>query len=287
MPSGHTTECVNKCQFLWSGGPFHSGVGHQPRSWNGQPVWVTGVANPFAPYTYPRPVDTLRNDGVTDYVHSIDVGFRGIAWTSGAGGVHGFYTTGRRYDRSSGRTRLATAYDPIPYAGGKVIQQPEGFTFDHNAYQIPQAVGGFKAGGLLLVTDEDFSNTCAQQGRLLVVSLAGSYGANWLKQNPDPRLRVIGQYGPVGQPGQQRTTACSAHWFNPLPGVGDGTIIVEAFYGQGTRFIDYSNPRHPVQVGYFAPAGKVAAVPAFHDGLVYAASYSNGIDVLHFTPPAG
>jgi len=98
-------------------------------------------------------------------------------------------------------------------------------------------------------------------------------------------LRVVGQYGPVGQPGQQPGTECSAHWLQPLTGVGDGTTIVEAFYGQGTRFVDYGNPRHPRQVGYFAPAGKVAAAPAFHDGLVYAASYSGGIDVLRFTPP--
>lgn len=284
VPAGHTTECISQCQFLWSGGPFHSGVGQQPASWNGQPVWVTGIADPHAPYTYPHPVDLRRNDGVTDYVHSTDVGYTGMAWTSGSGGVHGFYTTGRHYDPIAGRGRLATAVNPIPFAGGKIIQRPEGFTFDHNAYQVPQALGGFKPGQLLLVTDEDFSSSCAHQGRLLVVSLAGSYGARWLKQNPDPRLTVLGQYGPAGQPGQQHSTACSAHWLQPLTGVGDGTIIVEAFYGQGTRFIDYRNPRHPAQVGYFAPAGKVAATPGYHDGLIYAASYSNGIDVLHFTP---
>jgi len=49
VPAGHTTACINQCRFLWSGGPFHSGVGHQPKSWNGQPVWVTGVADPQAP----------------------------------------------------------------------------------------------------------------------------------------------------------------------------------------------------------------------------------------------
>lgn len=286
VPSGHTTQCIEGCRFLWSGGPVHSGVGHQPKSWNGQPVWVTGVREPRTPYTYPHPVDTHRNDGVTDYVHSTDVSATGLAWASGAGGVHGFYTRGWHTDPVIGHSRLATPVHPIPYAGGKIIQQPEGFTFDHNAYQVPQAVGGFKPGELLLVTDEDFSDTCARQGRLLVVSLAGSYGARWLTADPDPRLRVVGQYGPAGHPGQQPSTACSAHWLEPLTGVGDGTIIVEAFYGQGTRFIDYHNPRHPSQVGYFAPAGKVAATPAYHDGLVYAASYSDGIDVLRFTPPA-
>ena len=68
------------------------------------------------------------------------------------------------------------------------------------------------------------------------------------------------------------------------PGVGDGNILVQTYYGQGTRFIDFSDPRHPVQVGYFVPKGSEAATPSYHDGLVYAAQYSNGIDVLRFTP---
>ena len=70
-----------------------------------------------------------------------------------------------------------------------------------------------------------------------------------------------------------------------MPGVGDGNIIVETFYGQGTRFIDLSDPAHPKQVGYFVPQGAEAATPAYHHGLVYAAQYSGGIDVLRFTPP--
>lgn len=286
-PAGHTSACINDCRYLWSGGPFHSGVGHQPASWHGQPVWVTNVTDPYAPYTFPQPVDLRRNDGVTDYVHSTDVDPAGIAWTSGAGGVHGFYTSGRHRDPLTGKTRQATAWRPIPYAGGKIIQQPEGFTFDHNAWNPQKPLGGFKAGQLLLVTDEDFSSTCNHAGRLLVVSVAGSGGARWDKQNPDPRLTVLGQYGPVGWPGRQPTSLCSAHWFDPMPGVGDGNLLVEAFYGQGTRFVDYSNPRHPVQVGYFAPKNMVAAVPKYHDGLVYAASYTGGVDILRFTPSRG
>jgi len=284
-PAGHTSSCINGCRYLWTGGPFHSGTGHQPKTWVGQPVWVTGVQVPQAPYTFPHPVDLARNDGATDYVHATDVDGSGIAWTSGEGGVHGFFTSGQHRDPLSGRMRTASATHPVPYAGGKVIQQPEKFLFDHNATHLTKALGGYRAGDLVLVTDEDFSASCQHSGRLLIVSLAGSYGAQWLKQNPDPRLRVVGQWGPVGEPGFQPSTFCSAHWFDLLAGVGDGNLLVQAFYGQGTRFIDYGNPRHPTQVGFFAPAGKIASVPKFHDGLIYAASYSNGIDVLRFTPP--
>jgi hypothetical protein len=87
------------------------------------------------------------------------------------------------------------------------------------------------------------------------------------------------------RPGQGAENDCSAHFFQPLNGIGDGNILVQAFYGQGTRFIDVSDPRHPVQVGYFVPTGSEAATPAFHDGLVYAAQYSGGVDVLRFRPP--
>jgi hypothetical protein len=66
----------------------------------------------------------------------------------------------------------------------------------------------------------------------------------------------------LGVPGLVPGAVCSAHWLKPLPGVGDGNVVVEAFYAQGTRFIDVGDPRRPVQVGYFAPRGAVAAAPA-------------------------
>lgn len=68
-----------------------------------------------------------------------------------------------------------------------------------------------------------------------------------------------------------------------------GNILVEGWYGQGTRFIDISDPEHPKQVGYFRiPAGDAnvtpgsASAPYWHNGLVYVADYNRGVDVLHF-----
>ncbi|MFL6121535.1 hypothetical protein [Actinophytocola sp.] len=287
-PGGHTSQCINDCHYLWSGGPSHTGTGDQPPDWQGQPSWVTDVSQPNHPYTFPTPVDLHRNDGVTDYVHNTDVDAAGVAWTSGAGGVRGYWTTGAHFDPVQGRVRFATAVDPIPYAGGKIISPNDPvYTFDHNAWHPLRSIGGFAPGELLFVTDEDFGDTCTDSGRLLIVSLKGSYGGEGWRSTPDHpfRLTVVGDWGPVGSPGEQPNADCSAHFFAPLPGVGDGNILVQAFYGQGTKFIDFSNPRHPVQVGYFFPKDSEAAVPAYHDGLVYAAQYSDGIDVLRFTPP--
>jgi hypothetical protein len=283
-PAGHTTGCVDGCRYLWTGGPYRN----IPPSFQGQPVWVTDMADPAHPVTSDTPVDLGRDDGTTAYVHSTDVDAQGIAWTSGQGGVRGYWTSGVHHDPVARRTRRATPTDPVPYAGGKFISPNDpNYIFDHNSYRPMQRLGTYPAGSLLLVTDEDFGDTCADAGRLMIVSLVGSYdGEGWRSTPADPfRLKVVGDWGPVGNAGLQPNTDCSAHWFDELRGVGDGNIIVEAFYGQGTRFIDISNPARPRQVGYFVPTGTTAAAPAYHDGYVYDAEYSGGIDVIKFTPP--
>jgi hypothetical protein len=283
-PAGHTSGCIDGCKYLWTGGPFR----RIPPEFNGQPVWVTDMRNAARPVTLPTPVDLNRDDGTTAYVHSTDVDAAGIAWVSGLGGVRGYWTSGRHFDPVAGRVRTATPADPVPYAGGKIISpnNPD-YTFDHNAWRPLKKFRGFRAGELLFVTDENFGATCEDAGRLLVVSLAGSFHGEGWRSTPDHpfRLKVVGEWGPVGKPGMQPGIDCSAHYFDDMPGVGNGKILVEAFYLQGTRFLDVSDPANPRQVGYFVPQGSEAAVPAFHDGLVYAAQYSGGIDVLRFAPP--
>ena len=290
-PGGHTTQCIAACRYLWSGGPSHTGNPPVPDSWAGVPAFVTDMTHPRQPFTYPTAVDLGRNDGVTDYVHDTDVDAAGIAWTSGNGGVRGYWTSGVHYDPVAKRVRAATPYDPVPYAGGKIISPNDAsYIFDHNSYRPLNSLGGFAPGELLFVTDEDFGDTCEDSGHLLVASLSGSYNGEGWRSTPDNpfRLTVVGQWSPAGQPGFQATANndCSAHWLEPMTGVGDGNIIVQAFYGQGTRFLDISDPTHPQQVGYFVPIGSEAATPSYHDGLVYAAQYSGGIDVLRFTPPS-
>lgn len=65
-PGGHTSQCIDCCHYLWSGGPSHTGTGNQPPDWQGQPAWVTDVSQPTHPHTFPTPVDLRHNDGVTD-----------------------------------------------------------------------------------------------------------------------------------------------------------------------------------------------------------------------------
>ena len=88
--------------------------------WTGVPAFVTDVRDPMHPYTYAKPVDTKRNNNTTAYTHSVDVDQDGLAWTSGFGGIRGYYTNGMHTDPTTGQTRTATATDPVPYAGGSV-----------------------------------------------------------------------------------------------------------------------------------------------------------------------
>jgi len=121
LPTGHTTSCVNDCDFLWTGGPAPSASQSEaPLNWTeGRPIIVTDVRDPSNPISYEdRPVDLFRHDGTTAYSHDVDVDDAGVAWVSGRGGMRGYWTEGMHYDPLIGSVREATAVDPIPYAGG-------------------------------------------------------------------------------------------------------------------------------------------------------------------------
>jgi hypothetical protein len=300
VPAGHTATCINDCQYLWSVGPYGTGTPGNNPDWfpqpaysqkrGGVPVWVTDISDPAHPHTYPTPLDTARFDGQTGYVHSVDVDRNGIAWVSGEGGVRGYYTVGTHYDPVQKQNRVATAYDPIPYAGGTTPlvnpTQDDFFGyFDHNAQHQTQKVGNYPAGDLLYVTNENIID-CSVAGELKVVSLAGSYnGEGWASTAQNPfRLNLVGHWSPWGKPGSATSGSCSAHWFTV-----NGNTVVQAWYGQGTRFLDMSDPANPTQVGYFrVPSGTdgvtsgSASATYWHNGYVYVADYRRGIDTLKF-----
>ncbi|MFI0352742.1 LVIVD repeat-containing protein [Actinomadura sp. 9N407] len=283
IPAGHTTSCINDCRYLWTGGPAKADW--MPADWGGRPVWVTDVRDPRKPKVFQEPIDTGRNDGKTDYTHDIQVDSSGVAWASGRGGVRGYHTTGRHYDPVQKRHRVATAWDPVPYAGGGIDEATTNSSFMHNSYR---AVGRTRDQGpdprkwgngqTLIVTEETFNEGCANDGLLVISSLKGSYGGQGWRSTPEKpfRLRTLGTWSVAGQEGSRSDTDdCSAHYFDIKNG-----ILAQSYYTQGTRFIDVRDPTDPRQIAYFRPDDARAWAAYYHGDHIYVADHSRGIDIL-------
>lgn len=285
LPTGHTTTCVNDCDFLWTGGPA-SNVEQRAEWPGGRPVFATDVRDLSNIVTGPTAIDTERFDGVTSYAHDVDVDSSGIAWVSGLGGVRGYHTSGKHTDPRTGVRRVATPFDPIPYAGGTTESTATPSSFMHNSDRpiagdpIPGAAAyGFRPGSLVLATEEAFgSNTCDGVGVFVIASLEGSYdGEAWASTPADPfRLETVSTWSPAGEDGTDIAAPfCSAHYFER-----DSNIVAYSWYAQGTRFLDISNPADPIQVAYFRPDDSVSYAPFFHGDHVYIADIARGIDIV-------
>jgi hypothetical protein len=196
----------------------------------GVPVRVTNVTDPEHPYTYTQPIDLNRFDGKTSYAHSLDVDRTGVAWVAGD---RGYWTSGDHWDPVQKKHRVATADDPVPYAGGmtpltNAAQNDDFGYFDHNAQRITQKIGNHPARDLLLATNENIT-TCSQAGELKIVSLAGSSdGQGWNSTPEHPfRLNLVSHSTVWAQPGANTsvTASCSAHSFTV-----NGNVIAQAWY---------------------------------------------------------
>lgn len=64
-------------------------------------------------------------------------------------------------------------------------------------------------------------------------------------------------------------------------------MLAYGFYGQGTRFLDVSDPKDIRQVGYFRPDGASTWAAYWHNGYVFIADNSRGVDIVRFTGQAG
>ena len=138
------------------------------------------------------------------------------------------------------------------------------------------------------MTEEDFgpaAEGCRNQGQFSIASLKGSYnGEAWRSTPQNPfRLQIVGKWSPFGQEGSRPATGpfpplanfCSAHYFDI-----QGSVLAYAWYGEGTRFIDISNPAQPRQIAYWRPANGIVWASYFYEGYVYTADRTRGVDIL-------
>ena len=94
---------------------------------------------------------------------------------------------------------------------------------------------------------------------------------------PDGGRRLLGPGRQRGHRSYTLTGSCSAHYFDV-----DDSLVTYAWYGQGTRFLDISNPENPIQVAYYRPDGGNVWASYLHKGYIYTADAARGVDVLRF-----
>jgi hypothetical protein len=301
LPAGHTSSCIESCRYVWTGGPARRtdqgrlGPYVPRRLGDGRPIWVTDLGDPSRPRVFPRPIDLGRNDGFTDYSHDVDVDARGIAWTSGRGGLRGYATRGRWRDPLTNAMRVAKPWDPILVAGGGVeggadgVAQPQN-DFVHNAARPLDGTvraAGVPVGNVVLMTEEDFTEPCDQGGRIVAADITGSLGgepATSSSLGRPFRMEALSAFHPAQDASDTaaRIASCSAHYFEL-----SGPALAAGWYGQGLRLIDTSDARNLRQVGYFSVTGTDGTNPsslvwdtAWHGDLVYVFDMARGIEIL-------
>src|SRR3954464_7600909 len=303
LPAGHTTSCIDNCNYLWTGGPArrndlaYLGPFTPGARGDGRPIWVTNLKDPAHPEVYPNPIDLGRNDGLTDYSHDVDVDARGIAWVSGRGGLTGYATSGRWRDPKTNKVRTAQPWDPVLVAGGGIpggaagVAQPQ-TDFIHNSNRPLNGkveASGVDDGNVVLMTEEDFTEPCDQGGRIVAADITSSLGGEG-ETNSTPehpfRMTALDSFHPARNAPKKTVspnTECSAHYFEV-----SGSTLGAAWYNQGLRVIDASDARNLRQVGYFYVNGTDAAThpsslswdTAWRGDLVYLMDMDRGIEIL-------
>jgi hypothetical protein len=302
LPAGHTTSCIEDCDYVWTGGPARRndqaslGPFTPGGRGDGRPIWVTNLKDPAHPETFPKPIDLWRNDGLTDYSHDVDVDAAGIAWTSGRGGLLGYATRGQWRDPRTDKQHIAKPWDPILVAGGGISGGPDGVAqpqtdFIHNSTRPLNGrvhASGVPDGNIVLMTEEDFTEPCTQGGRIVAADITNSLGgepaANSTLEHPY-RMNALSAFHPTQDAGDTAApiNSCSAHYFELA-----GSTLAAAWYGQGLRVIDASDARNLRQVGYFFVTGTDPATnpssmswdTAWHGNLIYVFDMSRGIEIL-------
>jgi hypothetical protein len=301
LPAGHTTSCIEGCDYVWTGGPARRsdqgdlGQYTPGGRGDGRPIWVTNLKDPAHPETFPKPIDLWRNDGLTDYSHDVDVDEHGIAWVSGRGGLRGWATRGKWRDPVDDKMHVAKPWDPILVAGGGIaggtngVAQPQTDFIHNSAHPLNGQVhaSGVADGNIVLMTEEDFTGPCDQSGRIVAADITDSLGGEpTLNSTPEHpyRLTPLSAYHPTRYPDSTGPSgSCSAHYFEL-----SGSTLAAAWYGQGLRVIDASDARNLRQVGYYYVTGTDPATnpsslswdTAWHGDLVYLFDMSRGIEIL-------
>ncbi|MFP5224890.1 MAG: LVIVD repeat-containing protein [Actinomycetota bacterium] len=246
VPAAHTASCILDCSYAWMGGA--SGRMH-----------VVDLREPTAP----KVVGSFIVPGL---VHDVQVDEEGLAWVSSGGGLFAF-------DPST---------DPVQPTQVLELRNKTPGSFE-NDFILHNSL---RSGDQILVVEEDWdplsNGRCTNDGAFQTGRVFREDGA--LRVTKQDRFSLGRGDLAQGQTDRLPTAplSCSAHYFGAR---GDGIVAV-AWYEQGMRLLDVSDPTDIRQVGYHLPVGETITT-LIRDDLVYAFDTVRGLEVLRVTVAPG
>lgn len=266
QPSGraHTASCIADCTYAWVAGS--------------NSVSVVDLRDPSAPRQAGRFFingSSQSTGGSFGTSHDVNVDAQGTAWISSSAGLFGYDPTNPVNPTLIAARRNGT---PTSFVNNFIVHN----SMRPNAASTDQTKLGdanVDEGELVLVTEENW--VTAQNG---FCRDDGSFQTGWM-HTVNGVLTVdrldsvkLGQGGPLPSQKPQPVATCSSHWFDYREG-----IAAVAWYEQGVRFFDVSDPRAIRQVGFFLGADATASAALFRGNVVYVFDLVRGIDVIRFS----
>jgi hypothetical protein len=314
LGEGHTATCIQDCHYVWVAGASTIKV-----------IDLEGVPDVDAPDGLPDlsaqsttvEIGSMHKEPQFGWaVHDVQVDAAGIAWAVGGNGTVAFDARPGAYGPANLKTPTVLASTgEDAFDGGRGVGTADGGTVNdfihHNSYRpnadqfVPRTDANLMAPGVapgekVLVTEEDIWSRTTLSTTRGGCKTQGSFQTWQVKQfdgdGTDGATKFLDSWvteynGLLGQ-GRLPTDDvvasegfCSSHYFDTQPGSGNLTAV--AWYAQGTRLLDTTNPSKIKQVGYFmAPDSTVWATyfSPVDPSVIYTLDHERGIDVLKITP---
>ena len=86
------------------------------------------------------------------------------------------------------------------------------------------------------------------------------------------------------QPNDDPNAGCTIHVFSQAP---DQNRLVTAWYGRGTRVVDFSDPAKPKELAWYVPTGGDTWSAKPHNGYIFSGDIVRGLDVFKYTGEGG
>ena len=97
-------------------------------------------------------------------------------------------------------------------------------------------------------------------------------------------LQKAGIFNIPAQPQEDPQKGCTIHVFSQAP---DQNRLVTAWYGRGTRVVDFTNPASPKELASFIPTNGDTWSAKPHNGYIYSGDIVRGLDVFRYTGEGG